>query len=175
MHRITKIICEMKHLELEKELTAKIRKRRLIEGGITLLFIVIGIVFCVLYEQSRVVETIKGEGILAGLMNYQSVTYNENLKLGIAFGFAGAFIPASFLLGDFLYSKFETVEVCGTYITLYRSMNKNYLYENGECIASGAGYYLETKLSDKIRVTVSFGKWSAHMTFSNGHPPIDIY
>jgi prefoldin subunit 5 len=54
-------------------------------------------------------------------------------------------------------------------------MHKNYLYENGECIASGAGYYLEAKLSDKTRVTVSIGKWSAHMTFSNGRSPIDFF
>ena len=35
-----KIICKMKHLELEKELTAKIRKRRLLEGGVTVFLFV---------------------------------------------------------------------------------------------------------------------------------------
>ncbi len=164
----------MKHLELEKELTARMRKRRMIEGGLTLIFIVIGIVFSVLYEQSKVVEEIKGEGILAGLFTYQSVTYNENLTWGIVLGFVGAVFPASALLADCLFSKFETVEVFGAYITLYRGIWQNYLYENGECIASGAGYYLEAALSDRTKVTVSFGKWSAHMTFSNGRSPIDL-
>ena len=42
----------MKHLELEKELTAKIRKRRLLEGGVTVFLFVIGIVFAILYETS---------------------------------------------------------------------------------------------------------------------------
>ena len=53
----------MKHLELEKELTARIRKRRLIEGGVTVFLFVMGIVFAVLYENSKVYEKgLLGEG-----------------------------------------------------------------------------------------------------------------
>ncbi len=140
-----------------------------------MIFIVIGIIFSVLYEQSKVVEEITSEGILAGVFTYQSVTYNENLTWGIVLGFAGAVFPASFLLADCMSSKFETVEVFGAHITLYRGFLRNYLYENGECIASGTDYYLEAALSDRTKVTVSFGKWSAHMTFSNGRSPIDFY
>ena len=58
-----KIICKMKHLELEKELTAKIRKRRLLEGGVTVFLFVMGIVFAILYDNSKVYE----KGLLGGL------------------------------------------------------------------------------------------------------------
>ena len=50
------------------------------------------------------------------------------------------------------------------------------LYINGE-YKDGLllfGYHLEATLSDGTKVNVAIGKWSAHMTFSNGHPPIDL-
>ena len=36
------------------------------------------------------------------------------------------------------------------------------------------GYYLEAPLSDRTKVNVALGKWSAHFTFENGHPSIDV-
>ena len=81
---------------------------------------------------------------------------------------------AIFLFIDFLHSNFRTVEYHGGYITFYRGMLKCYLYFNGELKASGTGYYLEANLIAGTKVTVSIGRWSAHMTFSSGHSPIDF-
>ncbi len=157
----------MKHLELEKELTAEIRKRRLIECGVTAFLLVMGIIFAVLHENSKVYE----ESFFGG---YYVTDSNMVLYWLTAGFFMAAPISAIILFIDFLYSKFETVEACGGYITLYRGIPKNYLYFNGELKGSSAGYYLEAKLSADTTATVSFGKWSAHMTFSNGHSPIDF-
>ncbi len=157
----------MKHLELEKELTAKIGKRRLIEIGVTAVLLVMGIVFAVLYENSKVYE----ESFFGGL----GVT---DSNMALYWLMAGSFMAAAFCaivpFVDFLHSKHKTVEACGGYITLYRGMLKNYLYFNGELKASSSGYYLEAKLPGGTKVTVSFGRWSAHMTFSNGRSPIDF-
>ena len=46
------------------------------------------------------------------------------------------------------------------------------IYFNGELKAASAGYYLEAKLPGGTKVTVSFGRWSAHISFSNGRSPI---
>jgi hypothetical protein len=51
-------------------------------------------------------------------------------------------------------------------------MLKNYLYFNGELKAASAEYYLEAKLPGGTKVTVSFGRWSAHISFSNCRSPI---
>ena len=155
----------MKHLELEKELTAKIRKRRLIECGVTAGLFAFGILFAVLYENSKVYE----EGLLGGLGVVDS---NMALYWLMAGCFMAAAIFAIFLFVDFSHSNFRTVEYHGGYITFYRGMLKCYLYFNGELKGSSAGFYLEAKLPGGTKVTVSIGRWSAHMTFSNGHRPI---
>ena len=167
MHRITKIICEMKHLELEKELTAKIKKRRLIEGGVTAILFALGILFAVLYENSKVYE----ESFLGGYWVKES---NIVFYWFMAGCFMAAAIFAIFLFVDFLHSNFRTVEYHGGYITFYRGLLKSYLYFNGELKGSSAGYYLEANITAGTKVTVAIGKWSAHMTFSNGHHPIDF-
>ena len=157
----------MKHLELEKELTAKIRRRRLIEIGITAVWLFMGIVFAALYENSKVYE----ESFFGGLAVTES-------NMALYWLMAGSFMAAAFcaivLFVDFMNSKFRTVEYHGGYITFYRGMLQCYLYFNGELKASGAGYYLEANLTAGTKVTVSIGRWSAHMTFSNGHRPIDF-
>lgn len=162
-----KIICEMKHIELEKELTAKIRKRRLIEGGVTAFLLALGILFAVLYENSKVYE----EGFLGALGVVES---NMALYWLMAGFFMAAALGAIVLFVDFMHSHFRTVEYHGGYITFYRGMFKCYLYFNGELKGSSAGYYLEAKLPAGTKVTVSIGRWSARMTFSNGRSPIDF-
>ena len=124
-----------------------------------------------LYEQSRVVEEVGW-----GPIKYQNVSYNNDLTWGILVGALG-FIPAIiFLIGDFVFGKLATFEVNGDFITFYRGLLHNNLYINGELKDSLTlfGYYLEAPLSDRTKVNVALGKWSAHMTFSNGHAPIDV-
>ena len=167
MHRIMKTICEMNHLEFEKELTAKIRKRRLIECGVTAILLAFGILFAVLYENSKIYE----ESFFGGYLVKES-------NMAFYWLMVGCFMSAAFcaivLFVDFMHSKFRTVEYHGGYITFYRGMLKCYLYFNGELKGSSAGFYLEANLIAGTKVTVSIGRWSAHMTFSNGHRPIDF-
>lgn len=161
----------MKHTALEQELNNRIHKRRWILAAVCGVFLVIALVFTLLYEQSRVVTEIGW-----GPFQYQHTEYNDNYLWGILVGVLGLTLPGSFLIGDCLYSKVRTVEVNGDYITLYRGAGHVNLYVNGEQKDSLSlfGYHLEASLSDRTNVYVALGKWSAHLTFSNGHPPIDL-
>ena len=156
----------MKHLELEKELTSKIRKRRIIECGVTAGLFAFAILFAVLYENSKVYK----ESFLGDLVTDSNIVFYWLM----AGGFMAAVLCAIILFVDFLHSNFRTVEYHGGYITFYRGMSKCYLYFNGDLKGSSAGYYLEANLTAGTKVTVSIGRWSAHMTFSNGHSPIDF-
>ena len=160
----------MKHIELEKELNAHIRKRRIVEAVLGVVFLVIGITCNVLREESRVVEEI-GEGIFT----YQYVTYNNDFLWGIMVGIMG-FIPSVlFLIADILCSKVISFRINRDVLTYYRGFVHTKLYVNGEEKGSIAyGYYFEAPLSDGTKVTVMRGKWSAHLVFSNGHSPIDV-
>ena len=160
----------MKHIEIENELTAHIKKRRIIEMILTALFFVILIVFAVLREQSKVIEEIG-----FGPIKYQSVTYNNAFLSGIMIGALGLAVTLPCLVFDFLCSKFVTFEVGNDFITFYRGNLHVKLYINGELQETlSFGYYMEATLSDGTMVNVALGKWSAHFTFSNGHPPLDV-
>ena len=105
-----------------------------------------------------------------------NVTYNYNFSWGILIGALG-FIPSViFLIGDFIFAKLATFEVNGESITFYRGLLHNNIYVNGELKDSLTlfGYYLEAPLLDGSKVNVALGKWSVHITFSNGHNPIDL-
>lgn len=160
----------MKHLELEKRLKAHIRKRRIIEAALSAVFLIILIVFAVLYEQSKTVEEIAW-----GPITNQSVTYNKDFLWGIMVGVLGYIPFVIFLIADFIFPKIVTFEINSDYITFYRGLIHTNLYINGELNDSITfGYYLEATLSDRTKVNVALGKWSAHFTFTNGHPPIDV-
>lgn len=161
----------MKHIELENELKTRIRKRRITEAILTLFFLVIIVVFYALYEQSAVVEEIG-----FGPVKHQTVTYNTDFLWGVFIGFFGLTPSVIFLIADLISSKFVTFEISGDYVTFYRGIFGTDLYVNGE-YKDGLflfGYYLETTLSDGTKINAALGKWSAHLTFSNGHPPMDI-
>ncbi len=161
----------MKYLELENELKQRIKKRRVILGTISAVFLVLLIVFWILYLTSGEV-TVTGWGPF----EYRSVTYNENLKWGMMVGLVGFIYSIIFFILDLICSKFITVEVNADHITFYRGLGHVRLYVNGE-LKDGLSlfkYYLEAPLSDGSRVNVSVGRWSAHMTFTNGHSAIDV-
>ena len=161
----------MQHPVIEKELRNRIKKRRMIEIIICTIFLMITISFTIAHAQSRVVEEID-----YGFIKRQSVTYNSDLMWGIMIGLLG-FIPSIiFLIEDFVFSRLATVEVNGNYLTFYRGLIHTSLYVNGEYKdgLSLFGYYLEAPLPDGTKVTVALGKWSVHLTFSNGYPSIDV-
>lgn len=161
----------MKHVALEDSLKSRIRKRRIVEGALCVAFFVIAIAFFIARENSRVVEEID-----YGFIKRQQVTYNDNLLFGVLIGFVGFIFSAIFLICDLLYSKTVSVEVSGNYVTFYRGLFHTNLYINGE-YKDGLtlfGYYLEAPLPDGTKVTVSLGKWSSHISFSNGYPSVDV-
>lgn len=160
----------MKHITLENELKNRIKKRRIIIASVCALFFLIAIIFMIAYDGSREIKEI-GEGIIS----YRTVTYNHDFAWGILIGWL-LFSPLIvILIADLIFSKTVTVKVGEDHITFYRGLAHTSLYVNGE-YKNGLsyGYHLEAPLSDGTKVYVTLGKWSAHLTFSNGHPPIDI-
>lgn len=161
----------MMHTELENQLKKRIRIRRITEGILTVIFLVISVLFTVLYENSRTVEAVGRPPFV-----YESVTYNYNYIWGTLIGCLGLLWSVIFLVTDLIFTRLQTVEAGADHITFYRGMLRVNIFVNGE-YKDGlplAGYYLEAPLSDGTKVTVSLGKWSAHLTFSNGHQPIDL-
>ena len=160
----------MNHFDLENKLKIRIKKHRITESLVCVVFLLILIVFTILYYQSESVEETSW-----GPITHQNITYNIDYIWGILIGVLG-FIPALIvLITDCLFLRLVTVEVNSDYITLYRGLVHTYLYVNGEQKDSIIyGYYLEADLSDGSKITVSLGKWTAHISFSNGHPSIDV-
>lgn len=160
----------MKHITLENELKKRIRKRRIIIASVCAFFFVIALIFMVAYDQSREIEEIGG-----GIISYRTVTHNHDFAWGILIGWL-LFSPLIvILIADLIFSKSVTVKVGEDHITFYRGLAHTSLYVNGEYKDGlSYGYHLEAPLSDGTKVYVALGKWSAHLTFSNGHPPIDI-
>lgn len=160
----------MKHITLENELKNRIKKRRIIIASVCALFFLIAIIFMIAYDGSREIKEI-GEGIIS----YRTVTYNHDFAWGILIGWL-LFSPLIIILiADLIFSKTVTVKVGEDHITFYRGLAHTSLYVNGEYKDGlSYGYHLEAPLSDGTKVYVALGKWSAHLTFSNGHPPIDI-
>lgn len=158
----------MNHQILDNELRAKIKKIRLIETAVCAVSFVLTIFFWIMYDQSRVVEEV--------IFGYQSVTYNTAWLWGIMPCVLILIFSFILLCCDLIFTKLDTVEVNGYYVTLYRGY-RTYLYVDGELkdTLGFVGYFLEATLPDRTKVTVSLGKWSAHLTFSNGHPPIDLW
>ena len=161
----------MLHVELEKRLNLRMKKRRIILACFSSLFLIITVVFSVLYSGSRTVEEID---YFFGVM--QNITYNYNYAWGILVGVIGLVWCFGFFLSDILFCKLCTIEVNSSFVTYYRGLSKNELYINGEyrdgCLLYG--YYLEATLPDLTKVMVSIGKWSARISFSNGHPSVEI-
>lgn len=162
----------MDHISLENELRRRIKKRRLIEACVSAAFLIIAIAFMIAYEQSKVVKEID----MSIFGKYQSVTYNTNFVSGIAFGWIGCIYTIIFVIADLIHCKLETIEVGSDYVTFYRGIRHVNLYVNGEFKdgISWSSYHLEAPLSDGTKVFVALGRWTAHLTFSNGRQAIDL-
>ncbi len=160
----------MKNTEIVKELRRHIAIRRIIMATLCVIFLIVFVTFCILREQSKVVEEIGW-----GPIKHQFVTYNDDLSFGILAGVLGFVISIVFLLADFIFSRLGAFEIDEDSLAFYRGILHTNLYVNGELKSSIIlGYHLEAVLSDGSVVNVALGKWSAHLTFTNGHPPIDV-
>lgn len=161
----------MKIEELLQRLHVRIRRRRIIETALTACGLAAMILFFVLRESTKLVtEQDFGFGIVR-----QSVTYQEHWGILILFAVWFFCISGIFLACDFLLTRLRTVEVAGCLITLYHGLAHTYLYVDGEQKDGGClvGHHLEAPIPGGT-VYVSLGKWSAYMTFSNGHPPVEL-
>ncbi len=160
----------MRHLDLDKELRTHVKKRKIIVGIICVILFIIAISFTIAYEHSKVIEEID---YFFG--KYQSVSYNKNLIWGIMIGWVPLIPLVIVLICDFVFTKIVTIEVGENYVTFYRGLLHTNLYVNGE-YKNGLifGYYLECSLPDGTKVNAALGKWSAHLTFTNGYPSVDV-
>ncbi len=165
---------------MEEKIHRRILRIRGIWGGIALLGLAILILFAVLYSDSREVVTVGGDSgtILGDWLKYEYVTYNYNLGFGIAAGVIILIWGLAFLLSSFFLKCYRIS--CGIdTLLLYRGFFNCELYLNDTLVDSFVGSfrtYLEAKLSDRSTATVTLSRWSgAHITFSNGRPPIDVY
>lgn len=156
-------------ISLEKELKQHIRRRRITETLLCLFFLAIAIGFAVAYEESRVVDEID-----FGFYTHQSITYNYDLGFGVLAGGMGLLFCGCFLLVDLLCCKVASIQVGNDHLVFYIGFSRPILYVNGMAHRAQRAHYLEAPLSDGSRAIVSIGKWSSHISFTNGHPAVDL-
>lgn len=140
-----------------------------------LIFLTFGIVFSILYSNSKVVtETDYGYW---GVHTF--VTYNFEYKKYAMFGFFASFMSMIATWLSYVSLKTKTVKIDDNEILLYIGFIKNKLYINGEFqdeIATRFNKgYLEGKLDDGTIVNAT-RSWEGvfHLTFSNGAKAIDL-
>ncbi len=151
---------------LEKQLRRKIHRTRWILAAISLFFFVLLVVFAVMREKTKTVHTV---------FNYTSVSYDSDYSLLAGLCFVVFFMVSLVFLLTFIFAKVTSVEVGGSSVLLYRGPASVVLYIDGR-EASRSGYYLEGCLANGAIATVALSRNTlyAHMTFSDGHPPIDL-
>ena len=142
----------MSHIELEKQLNQRLKKKRIILGIISGVLFIIIMAFLSAYDASKVVEE-----ITIGSFTYEEVSYDYNYMFGVLFG-TMLFIPTLLIfITDIIFSGVTTVEVNGYYVSFYCGQVHRNLYVNGE-YREGAlpgNYYLETKLPGKENIIIS--------------------
>ncbi len=136
-------------------------------------FLVVGIVFSVLYAESREVENLGGF-----IVSYQTVTYNNNYIPGIVIGWTLFAAIAVSLACDFLFCGVLEGQSGNISVAVYRGLFGVQLYLNGKLADSIIVPVLYTYLegcAGGVRVTAS-KEWfsSYHVTFSDGRTPVDI-
>lgn len=139
--------------QLEKTFKQKIRKGRLISLAIFIAFMALGIVSSAFCSMDRF-----------------------ELIYGIIFGFAIAFTVGIVLLVDIASLRYKSIDIDDCFVTFYRAMFGAYLYVDGELKDSVYmwGYCLEARIPNGTKVIVSLGRYSARMSFSQGHDSLDI-
>jgi len=153
-------------------------KRRLIQGALVLGFFMLFIVFYTIRESSK--EVIIHEGYLF-IPSWEEVNYNNIYAPFIVLGLLGAMGSGCFLLSDCLFCRHKTVEKDSHFITIHRTMLHNIVYINGKEVDRLGPFFIshvvETKLSNHVKVTVSFSRsvwYLAHISFSDDTPSVEI-
>lgn len=146
--------------------------RRIAEGTVTLLSLVLLIVFSVLKEKSKVVASID----VTPFLSYDSVQYTNDYAVGIMIsGLIFALFVSAFL-ADLLCARIYNMEIDGEDVIVYNGIGPIRLVVDGEekdaMVFKG---YLETTLKSGVTVVVSPQFWmSYHITFSDNRPAVDL-
>ncbi|MBO7184470.1 MAG: hypothetical protein J6V34_01590 [Oscillospiraceae bacterium] len=157
--------------DFERELSAKIRTRRLITGCLVLIFLAMFILFVSLRESTKQVIVHEAGFIIP---SWTEVNYNNGYILPITLGIMGAVLSGIFLIVDFAMCGFRTVHKDGHDITVCRGITHNTVYvdgqEKGRLGPFDISNVVEVWLSNRVRVTVSFSRviwYMAHVSFSD--------
>lgn len=146
--------------------------RRIIEGTVTILSLIVLIAFNVLKENSKVVNKIE----VTPFFSYDSVQYTNDYSVGIIISALVFAVFISLLLADFLATRIYYREIDGEDIIVYNGLGLIKLLVNGE--EKDAMFfkgYLETKLKSGVSMIVSPQFFmSYHITFSDNRPAIDL-
>lgn len=163
---------------MEKQLSRRILKRRIIAGAVAVLFLALFIVCYCLREASK--EVIVHEGYLF-IPSWEEVKYNNQYIPWIVIGIYGTVMAGIWLLCDIVSCKFRTVEKDQHYITLYRGMVHSVVYidaeEKGRLGAFSRAKVVEAKLPNNVKITVSFSRnifYIAHISFSDDTRSIEL-
>ncbi len=162
----------------EKQLSKRIRIRRLVLTAVTLVLLTVSIVcFILLKSSGQLVVT--DESLSITIQDEGSSSVWQVFLL--AFGFVCAIFSLSVLLVDFLYSRFKTVYHGPHFITIYRGLLVNSIFVDGvETDRLGLLSFtnvIATRLPDKVRITVTFSTsilWLAHVSFSDQSTSLEI-
>jgi len=162
----------MSQEDLEKYLKRHTRRIYAVEITFAAVFLIAFIALRIAYLQSARVE-------MQGFFHNKEVTvYNEDLNFPMGMCCFAFVMAAYVLILTKLFSKKVSFELAGNFITIYSpGITSTKLYINGECkdCIILYGSYLESKTPDGILVTATFsGHKHIHVTFSNGHPPLDF-
>lgn len=155
-------------LKLKKKRTI----RRIIEGAVTIVSLIVLIAFNVLKENSKIVNKIE----VTPFFSYDSVHYTNDYSIGILISALIFTLFVSTLLADFIASRIYYKVIDGEDVIVYNGLGLVKLLVNGE--EKDAMFfkgYLETKLKTGVTMIVSPQFFmSYHLTFSDNRLAIDL-
>ncbi len=157
--------------DFERELSSKIRTRRLIIGCLALVFLALFMAGWILLETTQELIVYGGP---PPIPSWEHVEYNYGYIAPIALGLLGIVYCGIMLLTDFVMCGHKTIRKDLHYITLYRGIGHNIVYvdgqEKGRIGPFSHTNVAEVWLPNRIRVTVSFSRtisYMAHVSFSD--------
>ena len=146
--------------------------RRIVEGAIAFISLIILFSFIDLKENSKVVFTVE----VTPFLSYDAIKYTNDYSVEIMDSAMAFAISISLLLGDFIATRIYYREIDGEDIIIYNGLGLIKLLVNGE--EKDAMFfkgYLEAKLKSGVSMIVSPQFFmSYHITFSDNRPPIDL-
>ena len=168
----------MAQAEFEKQLAAGIRRRRWIEGGLTLAFFAMFILCQCLREVTKQVILHEGAWFIP---DWEEVNYNEAYLPFIIIGIMGTIYAGLVLVMDALSCGYRTIEKDLHYITICRGMLRTTVYVNGKEVGRTEPFshcdVAEFRLTSRVKVTVSFSRtiWRmAHISFSDDTASVEV-